>query len=195
MLALANRYADSLFEIASKYKLEENILKELETFFDLISKDKEINEIWSSKSLSAFEKSKMLIDLLPFNSITREFLKLLVSKKREKLLELIIYYYKKNYENKYRIFEADLILAKETDNLVINELLKGIEKIIDKKVIINNIKIDPEIMGGFILISDDTILDYSIKNSFQKLIKEINTNIEKFLIKSNLFSEVNYNLN
>ncbi|MCX7870363.1 MAG: ATP synthase F1 subunit delta [bacterium] len=195
MLALANRYADSLFEIASKYKLEETILKELETFFNLINKDKEINEIWHSKSLTTFEKSKMLLDLLPFNSITKEFLKLLASKKREKLLHLIIYYYKKNYEVKYGIFEADLVLAKQTDNLVINELLRSIEKNINKKVVINDIKIDPEIMGGFILISDDTILDYSIKNSFQKLIKEININIEKFLVKSNLFNQINYNLN
>ncbi len=195
MLALANRYADSLFEIASKYKLEETILKELETFFNLINKDKEINEIWHSKSLTIFEKSKMLLDLLPFNSITKEFLKLLASKKREKLLHLIIYYYKKNYEVKYGIFEADLVLAKQTDNLVINELLRSIEKNINKKVVINDIKIDPEIMGGFILISDDTILDYSIKNSFQKLIKEININIEKFLVKSNLFNQINYNLN
>jgi F-type H+-transporting ATPase subunit delta len=195
MLSLANRYADSLFEIAAKYNLEEIILKELENFYNLINKDKLIDEIWHSKSLTTSDKFSMLIDLLPFNYLTKEFLKLIASKKREKLLKLIIYYYKKNYENKYGIFEGTLILAKKIDNLILNELLKSIEKILNKKILINQIKIDPEIMGGFILISDETILDYSIKNNFEKLLKEININMEKFLLKSNLFSEINYNLN
>jgi F-type H+-transporting ATPase subunit delta len=195
MLSLANRYADSLFEIAAKYNLEETILKELENFYNLINKDKLIDEIWHSKSLTTSDKSNMLIDLLPFNYLTKEFLKLIASKKREKLLKLIIYYYKKNYENKYGIFEGTLILAKKIDNLILNELLKSIEKILNKKILVNQIKIDPEIMGGFILISDETILDYSIKNNFEKLLKEININIEKFLLKSNLFSKINYNLN
>jgi F-type H+-transporting ATPase subunit delta len=195
MLSLANRYAESLFEIAAKYNLEEIILKELENFYNLINKDKLIDEIWHSKALTAFDKSNTLIDLLPFNYLTKEFLKLIASKKREKLLKLIIYYYKKNYENKYGIFEGTLILAKKIDNLILNELLKSIEKILNKKILINQIKIDPEIMGGFILISDETILDYSIKNNFEKLLKEININMEKFLLKSNLFSEINYNLN
>lgn len=193
MLALANRYADSLFEIASKYKLEESILNELELFYRLINKDPKINEIWNAKNLTTFDKSNILIDLLPFNFITKEFLKLLVSKKREKLLKIIIYYYKKNYENRYGIFEADLILAKNVDKLIINELLRSVERIINKKIVLNNIKIDPEIIGGFVLLSDDTILDYSVKNNFEKLVKEININIEKFLIKSNLFNEINYN--
>jgi F-type H+-transporting ATPase subunit delta len=195
MLSLANRYADSLFEIAAKYNLEEIILKELENFYNLINKDKLIDEIWHSKALTAFDKSNALIDLLPFNYLTKEFLKLIASKKREKLLKLIIYYYKKNYENKYGIFEGTLILAKKIDNLILNELLKSIEKILNKKILINQIKIDPEIMGGFILISDETILDYSVKNNFEKLLKEININMEKFLLKSNLFSKINYNLN
>jgi F-type H+-transporting ATPase subunit delta len=195
MLSLANRYADSLFEIAANYNLEEIILKELENFYNLINKDKLIDEIWHSKTLTTPDKSNMLIELLPFNYLTKEFLKLIASKKREKLLKLIIYYYKKNYENKHGIFEGTLILAKKIDNLILNELLKSIEKILNKKVLINEIKIDPEIMGGFILISDETILDYSIKNNFEKLLKEININMEKFLLKSNLFSEINYNLN
>jgi len=195
MLSIANRYADSLFEIASKYNLEEIILKELENFYNLINKDKLIAEIWHSKTLTAFDKYNTLIESLPFNYLTKEFLKLIASKKREKLLKLIIYYYKKNYENKYGIFEGTLILAKKIDNLILNELLKSIEKIINKKILVNQIKIDPEIMGGFILISDETILDYSIKNNFEKLLKEININMEKFLLKSNLFSEINYNLN
>jgi F-type H+-transporting ATPase subunit delta len=171
MLSLANRYADSLFEIAAKYNLEEIILKELENFYNLINKDKLIDEIWHSKALTAFDKYNMLIDLLPFNYLTKEFLKLIASKKREKLLKLIIYYYKKNYENKYGIFEGTLILAKKIDNLILNELLKSIEKILNKKILVNQIKIDPEIMGGFILISDETILDYSIKNNFEKTFK------------------------
>ncbi len=195
MLSIANRYANSLFEIASKYNLEETILKELENFYNLINKDKLIAEIWHSKALTAFDKFNTLIELLPFNYLTKEFLKLIASKKREKLLKLIIYYYKKNYENKYGIFEGTLILAKKIDNLIIDELLKNIEKIINKKILVNQIKIDPEIMGGFILISDEIILDYSIKNNFEKLLKEININMEKFLLKSNLFSEINYNLN
>jgi F-type H+-transporting ATPase subunit delta len=195
MLSLANRYANSLFEIAAKYNLEEIILKELENFYNLINKDKLIDEIWHSKSLTTYDKFSMLIDLLPFNYLTKEFLKLIASKKREKLLKLIIYYYKKNYENKYGIFEGSLILAKKIDNLILNELLKSIEKILNKKILINQIKIDPEIMGGFILLSDETILDYSIKNNFEKLLKEININMEKFLLKSNLFSKINYNLN
>jgi len=195
MLSLANRYADSLFEIASKYNLEEIILKELENFYNLINKDRLINEIWYSKSLTVSDKSNMLIDLLPFNYLTKEFLKLITSKKREKLLKIIIYYYKKNYENKYGIFQGTLILAKKIDKLIIDELLKSIEKILNKKILINELKIDPEIMGGFILLSDETILDYSIKNNFDKLLKEININMEKFLLKSNLFSEINYNLN
>jgi F-type H+-transporting ATPase subunit delta len=195
MLSLANRYANSLFEIAAKYNLEEIILKELENFYNLINKDKLIDEIWHSKSLTTSDKFSMLIDLLPFNYLTKEFLKLIASKKREKLLKLIIYYYKKNYENKYGIFEGSLILAKKIDNLILNELLKSIEKILNKKILINQIKIDPEIMGGFILLSDETILDYSIKNNFEKLLKEININMEKFLLKSNLFSKINYNLN
>ena len=171
MLNIASRYASSLFEKAKEKNSLDLIKKEIEEFINLLEKDKTISEIWNSFSISFEEKEKLILKNLNFSDITKNFLKLLILKKRQNILKKIHYYYKNLYNEFNKILEVKVVLPFKIEIQQLNNLIKTLESKINYQITIKSISIDPEIIGGLIILSEDSIFDLSLKKELENLLK------------------------
>ncbi|MFN3995339.1 MAG: ATP synthase F1 subunit delta [bacterium] len=172
MLSIAARYASSLFQKAQEKNITQKILQELELFINILQKNKTLMNLWLSLSVSIKEKEELLLSKLDLSDITLNFLKLILSKKRQKLISKIYYYYKMLYNKSNGIIEVEIKLPFEIPEDKIYNVINSLEEKFQTKIKIKNLTIDPEIIGGILIVSDDTILDLSIKKELDKLLKD-----------------------
>lgn len=184
MLSIAARYAYSIFQKAKEKNQIEEVMKDLEQFVKLLEKNKNITEIWNSLSISAFDKEEIILNKIELSEITKKFLKLILLKKRQKLLPKIFYYYKLMYNNQNKILEVDIKTAFQMNNQELEKIIKTIEEKLGIKIKIKNIYIDKEILGGIVVISDNLVLDISVRKELDKLLK----NVEEVI--NNKFSSI-----
>lgn len=181
MLSVASRYALSLFEKAKEKNQLDIVLNELDNFIQLLSRNKELLELWNSLSLAYTEKERLILDKIAFTDTTKNFLKLILYKKRQKLLNKIFYYYKSLYNKFHNIIEVEIKSAFEIDNQDLTKLINTLQEKIGLKIKVKSINIEKEIIGGIIMISDNLILDLSVKKDLEKLLKNFQDIVENKL--------------
>lgn len=173
MLSIAARYASSVFQKAKEKNQIEEVMKDLEQFIKLLEKNKNIAELWNSLSISSFDKEEIILKKIELSEITKKFLKLILLKKRQKLLPKIFYYYKLMYNNQNKILEVDIKTAFQINNQELEKIIKTIEEKLSIKIKIKNIYVDKEILGGIVVISDNLVLDLSVRKDLDKLLKNV----------------------
>ena len=105
--------------------------------------------------------------LVGFDNETLNFINFLVQKKRINLLYEISSYFIDLYDLKKGDKQVEIITAKKID-FHLQKII--VQKVIDKKIKYNiSNKIDPNIIGGFILKVDDFNYDASLKRKFTDL--------------------------
>ncbi|MCS7243482.1 MAG: ATP synthase F1 subunit delta [Candidatus Calescibacterium sp.] len=181
MLSISARYANSLFQKAKEENQIDKVLEDLKNFLVLLEKNKQLLELWNSLSISSTDKEEIIIKRVDFSNITKNFLKLLLYKKRQKLLPKIYYYYKSLYNKHNNIIEVEISIAFEIDKTELEKLIRIIEENLGLKIKIKNIKIDPEIIGGAMIISDNIILDLSIKKDLDRLLRNFEETVNNKL--------------
>ncbi|MFN3478267.1 MAG: ATP synthase F1 subunit delta, partial [bacterium] len=115
---------------------------------------------------------ELLLNKISLSKITLNFLKLILSKKRQNLIYKIYYYYKMLYNKTNGIIEVEIKLPFEIPEDKIYNVINSLEEKFQTKIKIKKLTIDPEIIGGILIISEDTILDLSIKKELDKLLKD-----------------------
>lgn len=172
MLTVAARYANSLFSKAKENNQIDKVLEDLLLFVNLLENNKQISDVWNSLSISYSDKEKLLSFLPSISNITKNFLKLILIKKRQKLLPKILYYYKSIYNRYNKIIEVNLKVSFDLEKSEIENLIKNLENSLKIKIKIKNIIIDKEIIGGIVIISEDNIIDLSVKKDLEKILKK-----------------------
>ena len=66
--------------------------------------------------------------------------------------------------------KVSLTIAHDLPDDVLNSISEKLKDILEKDVILD-VKIDPEILGGFVATTDSLLIDGSIKNNLVKLLK------------------------
>ncbi|MEN3015743.1 MAG: ATP synthase F1 subunit delta [bacterium] len=177
MLSIAARYAFSLFNKAKEKNKVEQVMNELQKFTEIIQKNKDLERLWNSLSIPYTIKESILLKRISFSEITTNFLKLILLKKRQKLLPKIFYYYKLVYNYQNKILEVDIKTAFEINQDQLQKIIQLLENNLKLKVKLKNISIDREIIGGIIVISDDLIIDLSVKKDLDKALRKIEETI------------------
>jgi len=101
--------------------------------------------------------------------VVKNFVAFLVKEHKIKRADQIIKEFEKGAKLSEGIQEAEIILAKKVDEKIIDKIRSVVSYKIEEKV-----NIDEEILGGFILKTDDKIIDASLKTQLQKLKQSFN---------------------
>lgn len=168
------RYVKALYDLA----VESNLLKETErdvkTIIDIIDGSQEFKSFLESPIIKISEKNKMFDQLFgkELNQLTLTFLHLLAENKREMHLKHICLHYirynKQNQGIKEAMITTAIPLAKEHK--------EELRKFITKKFKINidlTEKVDPEVIGGFVLRIEDQQINASILAQLNKIRREL----------------------
>ena len=169
---IARRYAKALSEILPDEKLE-TVLKEIQTLLSLF--DEKALRFFKSPIIPVEKKEELLKKVLEKVEVSPELQKVLIlmaQKNRLGLLKEFAEEFEKFAYERLGLVKAEITSATELDEEVLNRIKAKIEELFGKRAEIT-VKLDPSIIGGFIVRVADKVLDASIKTQLENLKKAI----------------------
>jgi ATP synthase, F1 delta subunit len=169
------RYANALIKQAESLDIIEEVKNDAKFLISLYNENNDFRFLLKIPSVGSKEKSRMLESALgkSVHDLTMDFIKLVVTHKRESLLAPICESYIKKYQEKHGIKDVLLTTAVPMDEEVYSEIRQAVETGMGIKAEMKT-KIDPDIIGGFILNIDNHLqMDASVVWHLEKIKKTI----------------------
>ena len=166
----SERYARALFEISNETKELEKIEDDVKKFLNLLNSSVDIKNFIKDPTISVEvqnEFTNLLAEQIGFLKNLKNFMLLLVMKRR-------IFFIKKIFENFLKLcskkrgeLKASLISSRELSQKDIEKISNELSKIIGQTLKLNY-EIDKELIGGMKLQLGSFMIDTSIKNKLKK---------------------------
>ncbi len=165
-----SRYARALFLLAEKEHHLEAADRDFAVIKKLVDQHPEISHLLLNSTISHAEKDDFIEKIVPqgISRLVVNLLKVLIEKRRFRELAFIQKEFHKLAEKKAGIQEVEAVTAAELSG----KNAARLESILKKKLkceIRLITRIEPEIMGGFILRFDGKEINASFKNSLDEL--------------------------
>ena len=167
---VSKRYAKALLDFAMARGNEEKVYSEVETLAGHFANVPDLKRTIENPVMTRKSKLDLLVEASGGKNVSEEmkrFLQLVIDGKREKFLHFMTWSFIDQYRERKHILMGKLTTAVEAP-----ELVKHFEKIdslkTDSKVVIKS-KIDPSIIGGYIMEIDGYRLDASVANQLSRI--------------------------
>lgn len=175
---VASRYAKSLLDLAVERGQEDQVHKDMQFYREVINSSKDFSTMLKSPVIPSDKKIKL------FETITKgrtgelafAFIKLLIAKNREINLPEIITSYIKQYKVKKGIHVVQLTTATPVSDGLKDAIISHIRKTSHMQQIELETKIDPSLIGGFLLQSGDKLVDASISTDLLHVARKFENN-------------------
>ncbi len=173
MKSLAITYAHSLFSLAEDEGLTEKIYEELISIADIFSENPDYEVLLDSPTVPV-EKRFGLIDeaFAPYMEYVTNLIKILCEKRRIHVFRDCVKEYDKLYYEKLGIKRVTAITATKLSDELREKLIKKLEKEWGKKIELTE-KVDPSILGGIVLRTDNSQTDASVRTRLEQLKAQI----------------------
>lgn len=173
----ANRYAKAILDLAVEKKAAEAVEKDMAQVLGTVSESGELQAMLANPVISTSEKEEALNAIFSGASEhAKGLFSLLVENKRLGLLPDVaskyISLYKELKNEEVAVITTAVPLTKEMEK----KALEQISGITDKKVTLEN-RVDPSILGGFVLRMGDTQYDASIATKLNNIKREFTNSI------------------
>lgn len=166
--ASARRHAQAVFEIALERKELEKWRSDLETIGEVL-KEGQVFSLLQNPKLSFKKKMHLLEDLLPgIDSLTGNFLALLVAKNRLEIFAAIAVEYNRLLNAYYGVEHAEVTTAVPLDKAEQQQLQGRLSALVGKRLVLTN-KVDPNLIGGMLARVGDKLIDGSLRTRLQRL--------------------------
>ena len=172
-ITVAIRYAKAIIDLATEQKTLEEINKDMEFFVRTIKANPQLNAVLANPIIYHDKKIKILEQIFggKVNKLTIEFFKIMVNKSRAEILYVAAQEFLNQYDVIKHITKATVVsaspLSEENKKTILTELEQTTGGTIKLTV-----KVDPDLIGGFVLTVGDKQIDTSVAASLAKLKKE-----------------------
>ena len=162
---IARRYALAMLKVAQKYNAAEEVYQKMKTFEQNYISHPDLHKALLNPILSPRDKEQLLtiaIGIEPGTLYLRG-IRLLIKNHREMYIRSICLMYQKLYRKVYQIGRIKIITAVALKQ-VTDRTSRQIEFVE---------KVDPAIIGGFVLRVNSMQLDYSVGGELKKIAKQL----------------------
>lgn len=170
-IKVASRYAKALLELAVEKGALEDVIKDVRLLLSLASENRELVLMLNSPIINSDKKYKVLETLFgkTANKITMSFFEIVTRKNRANVLVSTAKEFQRQYNLHMGIQVAEITTTVELDDQLRKEVVSIVKEIsgLDKVELVE--KINPEIIGGFVLKVNDKLLDDSISKKLRDL--------------------------
>ncbi|CRX38931.1 ATP synthase F1 subunit delta [Estrella lausannensis] len=165
-----SNYAKALFSVKGSIEEKAARARNMEEICQAIQSEGRASRFFANPLVLKQDKSAVLkqCNSLIQDPLLDKFLTFLVKKKKIDSLPLVTKEYKRLLLAECGKEKATVIVAAPIDSPTEKKISDKLESLFSKKMEIS-LKIDPKILGGFILITSGKILDLSIKQSLNRL--------------------------
>jgi F-type H+-transporting ATPase subunit delta len=171
---IASRYAKSLIDLAKERNELEKVLGDIQYFSD-VAKNRDFAMLLKSPIVNPTKKKSVFSALFDgkLSQTTKAFFDIILNKGREPLLAEISREFLAQYKDLNKISTVTVTTAIPLDE---NGLEAIKQKLLVSKITMDKLdfhtKVDPSIMGGFLIEVGDKLYDASVKHKLDKLKKE-----------------------
>ena len=167
----ASRYVKSLLGLAIEQNALENVHKDMQLFANVSEQNKAFTIMLRSPVIPHHKKSEILSKLFKgkVHALTMAFFDIITKKNREPLLPAIAREFHNAYNEYKGIRKATVISAVPLDDALRQEFSDVVKKLSAKAQVELVERVDPEMIGGFVLNVGDRQIDASIKNKLKSL--------------------------
>ncbi len=176
-IRVASRYAKSVIDLAIEKGCLEEVHHDMLSFATICGENRELVALLKSPIVKSDKKYKVL-DLIfngRVNALTLAFLKIITSKGREQALPSIAEEVNNQYNILKGIQKAQVITASPLNDLLRDEFKKIVSGSSNKKVELSE-KVDPDLIGGYILRIADQQIDESIQSKLNNIKVKFSSN-------------------
>jgi len=166
----AERYARALFEVAQEEKKLDQTEENISNLLDIYNKNSDFENFVKNPTQTfsiQLDVIKHISDLLKFSKTFKNFLSLLVVKRRIYFLNKILKSYLKLSALKRGEMSAQLISSKDLSDQEFKNISVELSKEIGSNINFDY-KVDNELIGGFKMQIGSLMIDTSVKNKLKK---------------------------
>lgn len=174
-MIVASRYAKSLLDLSVEKKQLEETRKDMKLVQQICVSNKDLVSLLNSPIVKTDKKVEILSAIFgkSVSKLTISFFTLLVNKRRESYIPEISKAFNELYKNKMNITTAVIKTAIGLDDKLKKRVLEIVKQAAPTGEIELIEKVDPSIIGGFVLTVSDRQLDESVKHKLAELKKNL----------------------
>jgi len=167
----ASRYVKSLLGLAVEQKVLEEVHRDMILFSQAIKESRPLELLLQNPVIKHHKKLQILKKIFQgkVHSLTMSFFDIITRKNREPILVSIAREFHNAYNEYKGIGKATVTTSLPLNAKMREEFEKLVRQYSDKKQIELIEKVDPELIGGFVLNVGDRQVDASIKNKIKTL--------------------------
>ncbi|HNX28129.1 MAG TPA: F0F1 ATP synthase subunit delta [Syntrophomonadaceae bacterium] len=168
--SVARRYAEAFFSIARETESIDGFQQELQVVVNTINEMEDLKEYFGHLLIPAKDKKEIAGKIFSgkISSTTLNFLMMVLDKRRQAYLEVILEEYKDMADEVRNITKAELVSAQEVSEAEIKSLAEKLSASTGKKVQLEP-KVDPSLLGGIKIRIGDQIMDGTIAKKLEML--------------------------
>jgi F-type H+-transporting ATPase subunit delta len=172
-ITVASRYAKSLIDLAEERNALEAIKQDMAFFVQTLRANSELQAVLRNPIISHDKKLKILQSIFggKVDSNTQAFFNIMVNKSRAEILYPTAVEFINQYNIKKQIVKATVVSAAPLSEANKQQIVDEVKALGGKDVQLQA-KVDPSLIGGFVLTVGDRQVDTSVATSLQKLKKE-----------------------
>jgi len=175
---LGTRYAKSLIDLAVERGQLETVYQDMMYLQELTTKSREFSNLLRSPVVKGDTKIRVIeaVTTGKIGELTDAFIRLLVNKSRESNLPEVITAFINQYKKIKNIHTVKLTTAAPVSDAVKNAIIAQIKQTSDIQNIDLEMKVDPDIIGGFVLQTGDKLIDASISYDLRQVARQFENN-------------------
>ncbi|MBP6623847.1 MAG: ATP synthase F1 subunit delta [Chitinophagaceae bacterium] len=176
---LAARYAKSLLDFAVEQNKLQPIYQDMLSLHGVCQDSSEFVSLMKSPIVKADRKLSIISELFKdkIEPITTSYLNLIVQKGREFFLPEIISSFVSLYKKVSNIVDVDLTTAEVLDEQAKQSLLAKIQQQFQGLTVDLHTHVNPDLIGGFVLESNNNLFDASIQRDLKDIRKQFLENM------------------
>jgi F-type H+-transporting ATPase subunit delta len=172
--AISRRYAKALFLYAKKHHKEKEVFQESAALARSFGQYRTLARCLGNIVLDS-KKKEALVEACAGGNVSHEFkqfIRLVMAKKREHLLHLICLTYQDLFYREARILDVHLTTATDLNAALTEKIVQKLTQHTGENIQLHA-TVNPEIIGGFVLRWDTYRLDTSVQTSLKRIQKKL----------------------
>jgi|SRR6185503_18981109 len=177
-LTVAARYAKSLIDLAGEQKKVEALKNDMELFHQTLRANPELKAVLANPIVSHSKKINIVDEVFAgkMDKTSTAFFKLMINKGRGEILYGTAQEYINMYDIKNHIVHARVVSAKALSEANKKKIIEEVAASTGGTVKLDA-KVDPALIGGFVLTVGDRQVDTSIASDLNRLKKEFSQRV------------------
>jgi len=175
---LATRYAKSMIDLAIEKGELEKVFADMQWLQQVCKQSKDFTAVLRSPVIKPDKKQKAVASIIEgkVSLITSAFIRLLIAKGRESVLPEITTAFTNQYKKHKNIYTVKLTTASALNEELKNAIVAQIKKTTAMQNIELETKVDPDLIGGFVLQTGDKLVDASVAYDLKQIAKQFENN-------------------